>query len=173
MERPHQTGQDRTITAFQNLFDETRRLFHRLRRVAGQVHGGGELTAARRGVLLNLHRDGPQTVPQMARARPVTRQHIQAIVNSLLADGLVELGHNPAHKRSRLVSLTGKGLDLVKSMVAREAGLLKRLAGEVDARELASAAEVLGSVRELFEGERWRQLVEAEDKETQRDEGRS
>jgi len=57
------------------------------------------LSAARRGVLRSLARLGPQTVPQMAGARPVSRQHIQTIVNALAADGLVETIDNPAHKR--------------------------------------------------------------------------
>jgi hypothetical protein len=41
------------------------------------------MTAGKRGVLKGLDRLGPQTVPQMARARPVSRQHIQTLVNRL------------------------------------------------------------------------------------------
>lgn len=161
-ESPQKTGADSHISAFQELFNETRQLFHRLKYVAGQVHGGGEMTAARRGVLLSLYRNGQQTVPQMARARPVTRQHIQSIVNTLLADELVELKHNPAHKRSRLVSLTKAGAVATESMIEREAGLLKGLTGEVGERDLVSATAVLRSVRELFESERWQRAIKAE-----------
>ncbi len=39
------------LEAFAALVDETRLLFHRLRRASEQIHGQGELTAGRRGVL--------------------------------------------------------------------------------------------------------------------------
>jgi DNA-binding MarR family transcriptional regulator len=61
------------------------------------------------GVLHTLAMQGPQTVPQIARARPVSRQHIQTIANGLIAEGLIESVDNPAHRRSRLLSLTPLG----------------------------------------------------------------
>src|SRR5436190_234471 len=88
------------------LIDETVALFHRLRAAAAAIHGEGELSAARRGVLRSLARAGAQTVPQIAAARPVSRQHIQTVVDALVADRLVETTDNPAHRRSVLVRLT-------------------------------------------------------------------
>src|SRR5215813_8522065 len=63
--------------AMQEVFDEAVSLFHLLRALAARLHGQGEMTAARRGILRGLERLGPQSVPQLARARPVSRQHIQ------------------------------------------------------------------------------------------------
>lgn len=61
------------------------------------------------GVLRSLKLEGDQTVPQLARSRPVSRQHIQKLANTMIADGVIELVGNPAHKRSKLLQLTPKG----------------------------------------------------------------
>lgn len=133
------------------LFDETARLFHRLRVLARRVHGQGEASAGRRGVLRSLRDGGPQTVPEMARARPVSRQHIQALVDRLRADGLVALHANPAHRRSHRVALAAKGRRLLEAMEARERRLLAGLGLEVSAGALAEAAKTLRAAREALE----------------------
>lgn len=133
------------------LVDETVALFHRMRESAERIHGQGELSAGRRGVLHGLARLGPQTVPQMARARPVSRQHIQTIVNALAPDGLVESTPNPAHKRSALIRLTPKGRALVDTMNRREASVLPKVARGFSRAELEQAASVLRRVREALE----------------------
>jgi DNA-binding MarR family transcriptional regulator len=139
-----QPGQYVTI---QDVFDQTVGLFHLLRALAAQLHGQGELTAGRRGILRGLDRLGPQTVPQMARARPVSRQHIQMEVNQLGAEGLVELIDNIAHKRSRLVRLTPKGKEYLEAMYRREAGLFAATSLPVSEEALRSTAEVLQTLR--------------------------
>jgi DNA-binding MarR family transcriptional regulator len=149
-----------TVAALNTLFDETVALFHRLRAAAEQVHGQGELSAARRGVLRSLDRLGPQTVPQLARARPVSRQHIQMLVNQLAAEGHVELADNPAHQRSRLVRLTRQGKSLVEAMNHREQKLLAGLETGIPDGKLRAAATVLRAVRQQFESDRWRRLIE-------------
>src|SRR5262249_19593397 len=95
--------------AMDAVIGETVALFHRLRDASQQVHGQGELSSGRWGLLRDLDRLGPQTVPQMARSRPVSRQYIQTLVDGVVKQGLVELVENPAHKRSPLVELTAKG----------------------------------------------------------------
>ena len=110
-------------------------------------------------LLTSLDNLGPQTVPQMARARPVSRQHIQILVNSLLEERRVELVDNPAHKRSNLVRLTRSGKRLVGAMKRRELQLLGQLGIDVAVSDLENAAEVHRAVRQLFESERWQHLV--------------
>jgi DNA-binding MarR family transcriptional regulator len=134
--------------ALQELFDETVSLFHLLRALAAQLHRQGEMTAGRRGILRGLDRLGPQTVPQMARARPVSRQHIQLEVNQLEAEGLVELVANVAHRRSRLVRLTPKGKAHLEEMYQREAELFATLDDVVvPADTVRSASATLRTLR--------------------------
>ncbi|UCC74687.1 MAG: winged helix-turn-helix transcriptional regulator [Gemmatimonadota bacterium] len=130
---------------------ETAALFRRLRAAAEELYGQVALSGARRDVLSDLAAHGPQTVPQLARARSVTRQHVQALVNPLVEAGYVELLDNPAHRRSRLVSLTPRGEGLVDEMNRRETEVLRVL--EVAARDddLERAVDALRAVREAFE----------------------
>jgi DNA-binding MarR family transcriptional regulator len=133
--------------AMQEVFDEAVSLFHLLRALAARLHGQGEMTAARRGILRGLDRLGPQSVPQMARARPVSRQHIQVEVNQLEAEGLVELIENAAHKRSRLVRVTPKGKAYLEAMNRREVELFNALALAIPEESLRSTAETLHALR--------------------------
>jgi DNA-binding MarR family transcriptional regulator len=133
-----------------------RSLFHELSVVAQEVHGGSPLAGGLRGVLVNLLEDGDQTVPTLARRRPVSRQHIQTLVNELLRDGLVVRISNPAHKRSKLVSLTPKGRRTITAMLERENRLLRALDLEPETHQLMAAAQVLEELRTAFRDPEWR-----------------
>src|SRR5260370_31350670 len=111
-------------SAMLRLFDEIPAIFHRLKTVAADVHGLDAPSAGRRGVLRSLDTLGPQSVPQLARARPVSRQHVQVLVTGLLEDGLVAMEENPAHRKSPLVRLTPKGRRRLPAMPHRQAKLL-------------------------------------------------
>lgn len=145
-----------------HLVDETIRLYFRLRHVADQIHQKGALSGGRRGFLRSLHAEGPQTVPDMARARAVTRQNAQVFVNSLLEEGLVEKIPNPAHKRSHLIQLTDRGREALDEMNRRELRLVEQLDMGLSGPELTRAAEVLRTLRESFESAGWEELVAGE-----------
>jgi DNA-binding MarR family transcriptional regulator len=139
--------------AILGVVNAVRSLFHELKVVVQEVHGGSPLAGGRRGVLVNLLEDGPQTVPELARRRPVSRQHIQALVNELLRDGLVVRRPNPAHKRSKL---TAEGRKTIRAMLERETELLRRLELDADTRQLTSTAAVLEELRTAFRDPEWR-----------------
>jgi DNA-binding MarR family transcriptional regulator len=134
------------------LFDESVALFHQLRGLAERVHKFGRLTAGKRGILRGIDLIGPQTVPQMARARNVTRQHIQVMVNELMKEGLVKPAHNPAHKRSKLVQLTPAGSSYLLEITRREKVLLSSLDLGLQEGKLKQAVDVLRRVREALGG---------------------
>lgn len=142
-----------------SVIGETVSLFHRLRAAAEQVHRQGETTAGKLGVLRGLDLSGPQTVPQMARARPVSRQYIQALVNQLAAEDRIEFVDNPAHKRSRLVRLTPQGKAFLDAAMRRQGKLLSRLRIDIPEKDLRTAASVLRAVRTLFESRQWKALL--------------
>jgi len=141
--------------------DETIGLFHRVRYVAEQIYGNEGRSTTRRGLLRGLVRYGPRTVPQLARARSVTRQHTQEVVDKLVADGLAELVPNPAHARSHLVRATRRGAALVEQMDETDARVLVAIGGDLVLRDLAITARTLRAVRECFEDEsRWRRVID-------------
>ncbi len=142
------------------MVDETIALFHWLAWVSDQIYGDDARGAAGRWVLRRLRRDGPSTVPRLARARAIRRQSLQPVVDSLARDGLVELRENPAHARSKLVALTRRGGDLTGEMDRIDARVLRAVSRGMRERALVEAAATLRDLRAGFEsGVRWRMLV--------------
>ncbi len=130
-----------------SLFDETRLLFHALKQWAEALHAELGMTAAMRGVLELIVLRGPATVPGIARARGVTRQHIQQQVDALMERGFVERQDNPAHKRSSIIALTDKGRALIQNMRAEELNALSRMQVGVSDNAMLEAAQVLSAWR--------------------------
>src|SRR4051794_3007825 len=74
--------------------------FRTLRIAGGKLHGRSGPLTGERGVIMDLARIGPDTVPNMARVRGTSRQHIQAIVDRLIEAGERE---SPAVAATRAV----------------------------------------------------------------------
>ena len=126
---------------------EVLQTFHRLRAVGaeeGAVSAGG---GGSWGLMRRLAEGGPQTVPALARARPVSRQHIQKLADELASEGLVAFVDNPAHKRSKLLTLTDAGRARYKAVSDRIQALADELGRGLDACEVEAAAEVLAGIR--------------------------
>src|SRR5215813_10874943 len=99
------------------------------------------LPNATRAALQVLQRLGPQTVPQIARARFSSRQNIQILINRLQEEGLVEFVTNPDHKRSALVQLTPRGQSVISEAGKEAAELTTRILPSFSQSELSSAAD--------------------------------
>lgn len=113
---------------------------------AGFATAGGEW-----GVLRALVKDGPMTVPEMARARPVSRQHCQTICNALEAKALVEFIDNPKHKKSKLVRITKKGQARFQSMRKQFLTAASVYAPLFTAAEVTTATDVCRRARDMIE----------------------
>jgi DNA-binding MarR family transcriptional regulator len=120
-----------------------RAVFNRLKAVADDLHGDLEVTAAMRAVMETLAAEGAMTVPQIARLKGVTRQHIQLLADALIEAGLAAVRENPAHRRSSLIALTDKGRRTFAKMRAREVPVVASIANEFDAQDLERATAVL------------------------------
>lgn len=129
------------------VIDEVRLLHNQLIALAEELHRGSGVTASRRAVLEFIHQHGPSTVPTIARARGVTRQHIQAISNELRSLDLIESQQNPAHQRSPMIALTDDGRQTIDRMLEREGDYLTAHVSDLDENELWAAAQTLASVR--------------------------
>ena len=133
------------------LFNEVRLLYQSLVQVSAELHAGSNVSLGMRAVLEYLDRNGDTTVPQIARARRVTRQRIQTLVNELLAENLVESTSNPASKRSPLITLTDTGAKTILEM--------RRLEGRemhipISDQKIRAATTTLAQVREAIEAGR-------------------
>ena len=100
---------DGRAEAIAELMLEVAQCFFRIRAMGQRTGlitswGGGAF-----GFMRSLALLGPLTVPQIAEARPTSRQRMQRLADELAAEGLVEFIDNPRHRRSKLVRLTPKG----------------------------------------------------------------
>jgi DNA-binding MarR family transcriptional regulator len=125
------------------LTQAVRGVFNRLKALGDELHGDLDVTTAMRAVMETLSDAGPMTVPQIAKLKGVTRQHIQLLADALVEGGLASVKENPAHRRSSLITLTDKGRRAFAKMRAREAPLIEALAAEFEAPELERATGVL------------------------------
>ncbi len=130
-----------------SLIRDIRRTFADLRAFSDRMNEAEGITAARRAVMEHLAVSGPATVPQVADAKGVSRQHIQVSVDALLALGLVQVQDNPAHRRSPLISLSATGAARFAAIRARETALLDRLAPDFDQGLVATSRAVLSDLR--------------------------
>ncbi|MEL0107740.1 MAG: MarR family winged helix-turn-helix transcriptional regulator [Rhodospirillales bacterium] len=136
-----------------------RSLFHKLGNAVTRLHDGVGVSGGMRAVLENVITKGPQTVPELARVRPVSRQHIQSHVNALLKENLVEYLDNPAHRRSKLVQATEKGREIFTDLREREAEALSRLSLDIPAEDLKAARTVLTVLIDRFQSHEWEEIV--------------
>ena len=132
------------------MLNEVRLLFHRMIQVAEGLHAQEPVTVSMRAVLEYLARNGPTPVPTIARNRHVSRQHIQGLVNRLLAQQLVTLAENPAHQRSSRVALTPEGERTIHRMLEREQSVFKQVEAEVSPTSLSEATRTLQTLRAVL-----------------------
>jgi len=136
----------------ERLLDEVRLLWHAAVQSGERLHENEPVTLGMRAVLEFLETSGPSTVPHIARSRHVTRQHIQALVNSLLALGFATVEENPAHRRSALVGLSEQGRRAFERMRRRERRLFEEIRPAASADAMRRAAETLRAVRVALGG---------------------
>lgn len=105
--------------------------------------GGGAF-----GFMRSLALLGPLTVPQIAEARPTSRQRMQRLADELAAEGLVEFVDNPKHRRSKLVRLTRKGDVRYRKMSVQFLAAASTLGGALGEADIRRATKI---VRELSE----------------------
>jgi DNA-binding MarR family transcriptional regulator len=118
------------------------RLYFLLRAVGDALHADLGVSTGMRGVMTSLADGAGKTVPEMARERPVSRQHVQTLVNDLLAAGLAQVSPNPSHRRSPIVTLTEEGRRRLRILREREAELLAAAAPAVSQTDLAATGRL-------------------------------
>jgi DNA-binding MarR family transcriptional regulator len=86
-------------------------LLRRLR----QVRGEDELTLPESSALARLDRGGPATASALARLEQISPQSMGATLASLEAKGLIERSPDPEDGRRAVLSVTGAGLQWLRS----------------------------------------------------------
>ncbi|MBL8686901.1 MAG: winged helix-turn-helix transcriptional regulator [Alphaproteobacteria bacterium] len=135
----------------QILIQLVRQNFQLLKNVTDMLHQPISITAAMRAVMEHISQNGPQTVPQIARSKLVTRQHIQQIVDILISRGLTATNHNQHHRRSPIIDFTSAGRNMFRGMQNQEEKILQKLQGAMDDSEVTQAITALSHLKQNLE----------------------
>lgn len=125
-------------------------VYRRVARIVDRDEQLSGLSVGVRNVLDQLRRGGDRTVPQLARGQELSRQYVQRMVDEARGAGLLELRENPAHRRSCLVHLTGRGAEAIDAVLTREHALLERVGGDLTGEELVATLRVLRHMDEAL-----------------------
>ncbi len=139
------------MSPMSRLILEVRTLYNVVVARGEALHKNEGLTLGMRAVLEYLRLNGPQTVPVIARARRVTRQRIQALVDQLLENGLVTRRQNPASQRSPLIALSKSGADTIRRFQRREEDFFKDAKINIPDHELTTLTDRLAEIRQHLE----------------------
>jgi DNA-binding MarR family transcriptional regulator len=122
-----------------------------VRRLRGrETHRPGELSFAQYSLLFGLGDGGELSVRELALAADLAPATVTQMLDSLEAVGLVERVRSQRDRRVVLISLTGRGAELVATRRARFEPLWREALAEFDEDELLIAASVLDRLREMF-----------------------
>jgi DNA-binding MarR family transcriptional regulator len=151
------------IFGFMNMNTKAKRLysvirdirlsFNLMRAWADQMHQDLGVNASMRAVMESVAGGDERSVPDIARSRGVSRQHIQVIVNSLTKANLIKTRNNPDDKRTFLVSLTNHGEIVFSEIQNREAVELKRLSKVFSTDELNVTQSALRNLINVLKGD--------------------
>lgn len=133
------------------LIREVRTCFNQLKSLAEHLHADLDVNPSMRAILEGLSQRSPQTAPDIARARGVSRQHVQKIVNTLLDRGFIRVLDNPDHKRSVMYALTPQGGAIFAEMRTREEEPLKTLSRNLPEPGLKAAGSTLARLNREIE----------------------
>ncbi|WP_228994502.1 MarR family winged helix-turn-helix transcriptional regulator [Streptomyces sp. DH8] len=126
------------------------RLNGQLLSVADELARPGGLTSAWWQVLGAVLVE-PLPVAGIARTMGITRQSVQRIADLLVERGLAEYAENPAHRRAKLLRVTGAGRNAVARIGPPHAEFAARLAEEVGAEDLAETVSALERLSEALD----------------------
>ncbi|MFI2645323.1 MarR family winged helix-turn-helix transcriptional regulator [Streptomyces sp. NPDC018610] len=150
VEGPSTSLADERAERLMEVFDLVGPLYRRVHRKVEQGMPAEGLSVGVRAVLDLLRAQGPMTVPQMGRARALSRQFVQRMVNDAARHGLVVDVANPAHRRSSLIRLTEEGRAAIGAVRARELALLRQVDGGLTMTDVDACLRVLGALHTLF-----------------------
>jgi len=129
---------------------QVRQFFQLLRSISDNQLEQVGINSSHRALLEFLYLNPPQSVPQIAKKKSVSRQHIQTIVNALLDRNLIELVDNPNHIRSSFIRLTKEGKVVFELIREKESALLKQVALNFSQDELNEVSRTISEIVERF-----------------------
>ena len=102
-----------------------------------------DMTSARWNVLSAVDTLTHPTISSVARAIKSSRQNIAIIVTSMVEEDLLELKHNPEHKKSKILSITERGSRKLHRSTIQRDDICGELCDDFDLGELQTTRTIL------------------------------
>jgi len=131
-----------------NFFSEVFKLQHLLSQVIDQVHEQAGMRTPQKHLAEALQSGREMTVPDAAAHLGVSRQFVQTLSNEMAASGLLRFSDNPRHKRSKLISLTPQGREVLNKAQRIEAEIIERGTPQLDGEAVRAAASLTATLSE-------------------------
>jgi DNA-binding MarR family transcriptional regulator len=149
--KPHATSErEAALEQFGAAF---KRAMGAVRRLRGRdTHRSGELSYAQYGLLFGLAQaDGALSASEVATCADITPASATQLLDGLEAHGLIERRRSESDRRSVLVSLTGRGSEVVAERRGRYQARWDQALEPFSTPQLRTAAAVLERMREMFD----------------------
>ena len=137
---------DRTEKDIYQIIWLIRRLFRAFAQKSGENLEVFGISVADRAVMEFLYPEKKLSVPEIAKQYNVSRQHVQATVNSLLNQKWVVSLENPRHKRSPHIMLNEKGRMLFESVLRKDEETIKVLFSHLEKNDVHITLKTLQSL---------------------------
>lgn len=134
---------DEKRLAMAQLIREVRTCFNQMKGLAERLSADLGVNPSMRSIMESLAGGKRRTVPDLAKERGVSRQHVQTVMNMLLDRGLADATDNPDHKRSPLYGLTDEGEANFRLIRERETQPLAELTDALDHSEITAVVSAL------------------------------
>jgi DNA-binding MarR family transcriptional regulator len=109
-------------------------------------------SSARWRVMFNIA-EGIATVGEISRATGYTRQSIQRLADTLVADGLAAYAPDPTDRRKQIITLTAKGSTLLAEMEASFDRWSKRLVKALGKENVSQTIEDLHELARVLDAD--------------------
>jgi DNA-binding MarR family transcriptional regulator len=123
-------------------------LFVRRARAAAASH---DLSLTEAAVMARLHREGPATTAELARAEGMKPQSMGTTIAALEERGMVRRKNHPTDRRQVNIVLTAKGLAVRKSRIDARQTWLAEAIGRLNEKEKGTLFAAGGIMRRLVE----------------------
>lgn len=107
-------------------------------------------SSARWWVLFEISR-GVDSVADIARTTGKARQAVQRMADALVAEHLAAYGPNPNDRRKQVITLTGRGREVLDAIETSFDDLAKRVVDQYGADELGEAIDHLDAISRLID----------------------
>jgi DNA-binding MarR family transcriptional regulator len=151
---PRRTGRDgpRRLEAAEQLARSFKGTLAAVRRLRGrETRHPAELSDAQYGLLFGLREHSELSSKELALAADLSAPTATEMLDGLAAAGLVRRERSERDRRVVLISLTDRGREVVEERRARYEPMWREALSQYSDDELLRAADVLDSLRELFE----------------------